>query len=68
MTDLVIADILENLHVPNVSDPAYSVPSWNVLHPDFLGKLFDFTDEIIHDDRALLLFHPDDNGDFRESI
>ena len=68
MADLVIADIPENLPVPNVSDPAYSVPSWNALDPDFLGELFDFADEIIHDDGALLLFHPVDNGDFRESI
>jgi hypothetical protein len=54
--------------VPNVSDQAFSVPSWNALDLDFLSKLFDFADEIIHDDGALLLFHPDDNNDFRESI
>ena len=68
MADLVIADIPENLPVPNVSDPSYSVPSWNALDSDFLGELFDFADEILHDDGALLLFHPDDNGDIRESI
>jgi hypothetical protein len=68
MIDLVIADIPENLPVPNVSDPSYSVPSWNALDSDFLGELFDFSDKILHDDGALLLFHPDDNGDFRESI
>jgi hypothetical protein len=68
MADLVIADIPENLPVPNVSDPSYSVPSWNALDSDFLGELFDFADEILHDDGALLLFHHVDNGDFRESI
>ena len=68
MADLVIADISENLLVPNVSDPAYSVPSWNALDFDFLGELFDFMDEIIHDDRVFLLFHLDDNGDSRENI
>jgi hypothetical protein len=68
MADLIIADIPENLPVPNVSDPSYSVPSWNALDSDFLGELFDFADEILHDDEALLLFHPDDNGDFRNSI
>jgi hypothetical protein len=68
MADLVIADIPENLPVPNVSDPSYSVPSWNALDTDFLGELFDFADEILHDDGALLLFHADDNGDFKESI
>jgi hypothetical protein len=68
MADLVIADIPENLPVPNVSDPSYSVPSWNTLDSDFLGELFDFSDEILHDDGALIIFHPDDNGDFRESI
>jgi hypothetical protein len=68
MADLIIADIPKNLPVPNVSDPAYSVPSWNALDPDFLGELFNFADEIIHDDGIFLLFHPDDNGDFRKSI
>jgi hypothetical protein len=68
MVDLVIADIPENMHVPNVSNPSYSVPSWNALDSDFLSELFDFADEILHDDGALFLFHPDDNGDFRESI
>jgi hypothetical protein len=68
MADLVIADIFENLSVPNISDPAYCIPSWNALNLDFLGEIFDFADEIVHDDGALLLFHPDDNGDFNESI
>ena len=68
MADLVIADISENMLVPNVSDPAYSVPSWIALDFDFLGELFDFMDVIIHDDRVFLLFHPDDNGDSRENI
>jgi hypothetical protein len=45
MADLVIADIPKNLHVPNVSDPSYSVPSWNALDSDFLGEFFDFADE-----------------------
>ena len=68
MTDLIIADIPENQPVPNVSDPTYSVFSFNALDLDFLGELIDFADEIIHDDEALLLFHPDNNGDFNESI
>ena len=68
MADLVIADLPENLPVPNVSYPSYNIPTWNALDTDFLGELFDFADEILHDDGALLLFHPDDNGDFRESI
>jgi hypothetical protein len=68
MADPVIVDIPENLPVPNISDPTYSVPSWNVLDPDFLDELFDFADEIVHDDGALFFFHPDDNGDFKESI
>ena len=68
MADLVIADLPENLPVPTVSDPPSSIPSWNVLDDGFLGELFDFADEIIHDDGALLLFHPQDDGDFRELI
>ena len=68
MANIVIVDIPENLPVPNVSDLAHSVPSYNALDRDFFGELFDFADEIIHDDGALLLFHPDDNGDFKENI
>ena len=45
MADLVIADIPENMPVSNVSNPSYSVPSWNALDNDFLGELFDFADE-----------------------
>ena len=66
--DLIIADISDNMSVPNVSDLFYIVPSWNALDTGFLGELFDFADEILHDDGALFLFHPDDNGDFRKSI
>ena len=65
---IVIADIPENLPVSNVSDSSYSVPSWNALDTDFLGELFDFADKIMHDNGVLILFHPDDNGNFRESI
>ena len=68
MADLVIADLPENLPLPNVSVPSYNVPSWNSLDSEFRGELFDFADEILHDDGALILFHPDDNGEFRESI
>ena len=68
MVDLVIVDIPENLPMPNVSKPTCSVPSQNALDIDFLGEFFDFADEIIHDDGALLLFHPYNNGDFRESF
>jgi hypothetical protein len=68
MADLVIADIPENIPVANVSYPSYNVPSWNALDSDFLGELFDFADEILHDDGALFFFHPDDNGDFRKNI
>ena len=68
MADLVIADIPEYMPVPNVSNPTYSVASWNALDPDILSEFLDFADEIIHDNGAFLLFHPDDNDDFRESI
>jgi hypothetical protein len=54
MANLVIADIPENLPVPNVSYHFYNVPSWNALDSDFLGELFDFADDILHDDNAEL--------------
>ena len=65
MVDVIIADIPENLPVPNVSDSTYSGPSWNAVDLDSLGEPFGFTDEILHDNEALILFHPDDNGDSR---
>ena len=56
--DLIIADIPEGLPVPGVSDPPTSIPSWNIDTDNCLQPIFDFADNHLHDDGAVILFHP----------
>ena len=66
--DLVIADLPDGLPVPNVSVPSSAVPTWNLKSESYLQELFDFADEILHDNGALLLFYPFDNGEYLDDI
>lgn len=60
--DLIVADIPDGLPVPNVSEPPSHVPTWNLLNEEKMIELiFEFALEYIHDDGAILLFHPE-NG------
>ena len=64
--DLVIADIPDGLPVPNVSVPPSHIPTWNVLNQEeVIEPIFEFASEYIHDDGAILLFHPE-NGKVKE--
>ena len=56
--DLIIADLPENLPVPGVSDPPRSIPAWNEGASDWLQSIFDFAENHLHDDGAMILFHP----------
>jgi hypothetical protein len=47
--DLILADIPEGLPVPGISNP----PT-----PEWLQPIFDFADNHLHDDGAMILFHP----------
>jgi hypothetical protein len=58
--DLMIVDIPEGLPVPMVSSPPTSVPGWNSTDKNFLPLVFDFGSSLVHDNRALLLFHKND--------
>ena len=61
--DLVIANIPERLHVPGISTPPFSIPYWNAKYDKFMLSLFLFSMQYLHDDGALLIFHPEDpNG------
>jgi hypothetical protein len=55
--DLMIVDVPENLPVPNISA---TIPPWNALDKNFVDLAFDFANNHIHDDGALLLFHAED--------
>ena len=52
----MIADLSEGLPVPTVSVPTSVVPTWNEKSDDYFQELFDFADEILHDNGVLLLF------------
>ncbi len=56
--DLILADIPEGLPVPGISDPPSSIPAWNQESKEWLQPLFDFADEHLQDDGAIILFHP----------
>lgn len=56
--DLIIADLPEGLPVPGVSDPPTSIPAWNEDSTDFWQNTFDFAENHLHDDGAMILFHP----------
>lgn len=58
--DLIIADIPENMPVPGISVLNTDIPPWNVRPEKYLETVFEFADLYLHDDAALLLFHPND--------
>jgi hypothetical protein len=56
--DLILADIPEGLPVLGISNPPTSIPTWNEETPEWLQPIFDFADNHLHDDGAIILFHP----------
>jgi hypothetical protein len=56
--DLILADIPEGLPVPGISNPPTSIPTWNQEADEWLQPIFDFADNHLHDDGAIILFHP----------
>lgn len=58
--DLIIVDIPENLPVPGISTGNSTIPQWNVRPEKFVDTVFEFADNFIHDNAALLLFHAND--------
>jgi hypothetical protein len=55
--DLIIADVLEDLPVPIVSNPSTSIPVWDEMPKNFLESLFDFASEYLQDNGAMILIH-----------
>lgn len=56
--DLIFVDMPEGLPVPGVSDPDSSIPTWNTLPSGWLGSIFDFANQHLHDDGAMIIMHP----------
>ena len=56
--DLMIVDMPEGLVVPGVSNPASTVPKWNQEPREFLQPVFDFADQHLQDDGALIIIYP----------
>lgn len=56
--DLMIVDMLEGLPVPGLSIPATSIPRWNHESTEWLQPIFDFADQHVQDDGALIIIHP----------
>jgi len=56
--DLILVDIPEGLTVPTVSEPPSSIPPWNMDSKEWLQPIFDFADQHLHDDGAIIIIHP----------
>jgi hypothetical protein len=56
--DLMIVDMPEGLPVPGISIPASSVPQWNHEPRELLQPIFDFADQHLQDDGALIIIYP----------
>jgi hypothetical protein len=56
--DLIIVDVLEDLPVPTVSDPANVVPPWNQSAKSLLEAIFVFAEDYLQDDCAIIVIHP----------
>lgn len=56
--DLIVVDLLESLHVPNVSSPPQSTSFWNVHKSKIIEVLVEFAFVYLTDDGPLLLFFP----------
>jgi len=55
---LMLVDLPEGLPVPGVSVPASSIPVWNQDSKEWLQPIFDFADQHLQDDGAIIFFHP----------
>jgi len=56
---LIVVDIPNGLPVLNVSVPPSHIPTWNMLNQkEIMESIFEFALKYIHDDEAILLFHP----------
>lgn len=56
--DLMVVDMPEGLPVPGISVPPTAIPPWNQDCKEWLQPVFDFADQHLHDDGALIIFHP----------
>ena len=54
--DLVIADLPKDLQVPIVLVPSSVLSTWYDKSEEYLQKLFDFANGLLHNNGALLVF------------
>ena len=56
--DLMIVDMPEGLPVLGISIPSTSIPQWNFEPKDWLQPIFDFADQHLQDDGAIIIMYP----------
>ena len=56
--DLMIVDMPEGLPVPGISILSTSIPQWNFEPKDWLQPIFDFADQHLQDDGAIIIIYP----------
>ena len=57
--DLIIGDVPDGLPVPEISDVEDDVPSWNELNGNWTEPIFEFAQNFLQENGAILLFQPD---------
>jgi hypothetical protein len=63
---MVFVDLPKGLLVLGLSFPLDFVPPWNEKNPIFLNVLLYFCKSFLDDDRAFLVFYPDDPDFLRD--
>jgi hypothetical protein len=58
--DLVIINIPNNLPIPCVFDPTFSIPSWNQSVDNFINIIILLSNKLLFENGVVLLFHVDD--------
>lgn len=54
--DLIIVNLLEDFHVPHLSNLPHSIPKWNKHNVHDVEAIFEFGGAYLHDDVLFLLF------------
>lgn len=55
---MLLVDMPEGLPVPGISKPSKSIPPWKQDTKEWLQPIFDFADQHLHDDGAIIIIHP----------
>jgi hypothetical protein len=56
--DLILVDVPKDLLVPSILEPINSILVWNIYEKSYLDPVFEFAEECLQDDSAIIVIHP----------